>query len=135
MKREWQWSPDGLIFVPRIYGGASGVIQSSVSVAANTQVEDVLVNNILATSRQGNSVVSSGIVASATGLLVTLFNGTNMIAPEFAPSIANRFPINPDDFTMPQFGLLGSDRLMMRVRNTTGGALTLFWSFVFQHVS
>jgi len=114
---------------------ASGTIQQSTSIAANTQVDDVLVNNILAASRQGASVVDWGVVASATGLLVTLFNGVVMIAPEFAPSLANRFPIFPDDFTMPRFALLPADRILLRVRNTTGGALTLFYSFRFQHVS
>lgn len=113
---------------------AAGVIQNSVSIAANTQVDDILVNNILATSRQGASLVNWAVVASATGLLVTLFNGVVMIAPEFAPNLQNRFPIFPDDFTFPPFGLLPADRLLARVRNTTGGALTLFYNFTFQNV-
>jgi hypothetical protein len=89
----------------------------------------------MATSRQGASVVDWSVVASATGLLCTLFNGVVMIAPEFAPSLANRFPVFPDDFVMPKFGLLPADRILLRVRNTTGGNLTLFFAFRFQHVS
>jgi hypothetical protein len=118
------------VSVPRIRGGAGGIIQNSLLVLANTQVDDVLVNNILATSRQGLSVVDWAIVASATGLLVTLFNGVLMIAPEFAPNLQNRFPVWPDDFS-GRFGLMPADRLLARVRNTTAGNLTMFYTFRF----
>lgn len=113
---------------------ANGIIQNSTSIAANTQVDDVLVNNILATNRQGASIVDWGVTASATGLLVTLFNGVIQLAPEFAPSLANRFPIKPDDF-LTRFGLREIDRLILKARNTTGGALTLFYAFSFAHVN
>lgn len=113
---------------------ANGLIQNSTSVAANTQVDDVLVNNILATNRQGLSAVDWGVTASATGLLVSLFNGVIQLAPEFAPSLANRFPISPDDF-LGRFGLREIDRLILKVRNTTGGALTLFYAFKFTHIN
>lgn len=111
----------------------SGVIQDSVSVAANAFVDDVLVNNILAFNRNGLSVVDCGITASATGLRCTIKNGVLDQIPEFAPSLANRIPIFPDDF-LSRFGLLPADRLMLRVRNTTAGALTLFWQFKLTHV-
>lgn len=114
---------------------ASGIIQGSVSVPANSQIDDVLVNQILAANRQGASVVDGAIVCSAAGLLATLQNGMQTIAPEFAPAPVNRTPVMPDDFTLPRFGLLGADRLLLKARNPTGGALTLFWSFRLQHVS
>lgn len=113
---------------------ASGVIQDSVSVAANAFVDDVLVNNILAFNRSGLSAVEYGVTASATGLKVTVKNGVVDVAPEFAPSLANRFPIFPDDF-IGRFGVFPADRILLRVRNTTAGALTLFWQFKLSNVS
>lgn len=113
---------------------ASGIIQNSVSIAANTAVPDVLVNQILAFNRQGLSVVDWALVASATGLLVSIFTGVIQQAPEFAPSTANHFPIFPDDFG-GRFGCLPADRIMVPARNTTGGALTLFWAFRFSNVN
>ena len=112
---------------------ATGIIQNSSSVAANTQVDDVLVNNILAFNRQGLSRVDWGVVGSATGLLCTVFVGVLMVAPEFAPSLANRFPIFPDDYG-GVFGVLPADRILLRVRNTTGGALTVFFTFKLTNV-
>jgi hypothetical protein len=112
---------------------ATGIIQNSTSVAANTQLDDALINNILAFNRQGLSRVDYAIVASATGLLVTVFVGTVMVAPEFAPSLANRFPIFPDDFN-GVFGVLPADRILLRIRNTTGGALTGFFTFKLTNV-
>lgn len=112
----------------------SGVIQDSLSVAANTQVDDVLQNNILAFNRSGLSVVDYGVTASATGLKVTVKNGVVDVAPEFAPSLANHFPIFPDDF-IGRFGVLPADRILMRVRNTTAGALTIFWQFKLTNVN
>jgi hypothetical protein len=113
---------------------ASGIIQNSSSIAANTQVDDVLVNQILAFNRQGLSLVDWGIVGSATGLLVSIFTGVFQQAPEFAPSLANRFPIFPDDFG-GRFGAGPADRIMLRARNTTGGALTVFFAFRFTNVN
>jgi len=113
---------------------ASGVIQDSVSVAANAFVDDVLVNNILAFNRDGFSVVDCGVTASATGLRCVVKRGVVDQIPEFAPSLANRIPIFPDDF-LSRFGLMPADRLLLRVRNTTAGALTLFWQFKLSNVN
>lgn len=113
---------------------ASGIIQLSSSIAANTQVDDVLINQILAFNRQGLSAVRWAVTASATGLLVSIFTGVIQQAPEFAPSTANRFPIDPDDYG-GVFGALPADRIMLRARNTTAGALTIFTTFKFANVS
>jgi len=112
---------------------ASGIIQLSSSIAANTQVDDVLINQILAFNRQGASAVRWAVVASATGLLISIFTGVIQQAPEFAPSTANRFPVDPDDYG-GIFGALPADRIMLRARNTTGGALTVFTTFKFANV-
>lgn len=113
---------------------AAGIIQNVAVIAANTQVDDVLVNNVLAMNRQGISVVEYSLIGSATGLLVTLMNGVIQIAPEFAPGLQNHFPIYPDDF-LGKFGVMPADRILLRARNTTGGNLNLFFSFRFSNVN
>lgn len=109
-----------------------GIIQGTVSVAANTQVDDVLVNEILAFNREGASLVDWAVLAAATGMRISLYNGVRQIAPEFAPAIvaASQFPIYPDHF-LTRFGLWASDRLLMKARNTSGGAIVIGWQFRF----
>jgi hypothetical protein len=114
---------------------AAGIIQQETSVGANTQVDDVLVNNILAFNRQGLSVVDWSVVADATGILVALLNGVIQLAPEFAPAIkAAVFPIWPDDY-LTRFGVMPADRILLKVRNTTGAAIKIRYTFKFQNVN
>lgn len=101
-------------------------IQGSVSVAANAVNDNVLTGSQWEYLPY-NARVDFGLVGSATGLLCDVFSGQDNIAEGYAPSIANRFPINPDDFTLSDV-VAGGERLKVRARNTTGGALTLFFS-------
>lgn len=102
------------------------VIQNSVSVAANG-VND----NVLAGSQfeflPYNAKIDFGLSGGAAGLLVDVFSGQDIVAESFAPPASNRTPVNPDDFTLTDVAAAG-ERLKIRVRNTTGGALTLFFS-------
>jgi hypothetical protein len=114
---------------------AQGIIQGTVSIAANSQVDDVLINEILAFNRQGASVVDWAVLAAATGIRISLYNGVTQLAPEFAPAIvaASQFPVYPDHF-LTRFGLFASDRLLMKARNTTGAAIVIGWQFRFANV-
>ncbi len=105
------------------------LIQDSVSVAANTTIADQLVNNVLSVVR-GIFVVDYGIVASVTGITASVEVGTSQVAPNFSPSIINRFPIFPDDFG-GRFGVIPNDRILLRLVNGTGGAITVFYAFRF----
>ena len=101
-------------------------IQGSLVIVANT------VNDNILTGSQWeylpfNAAVEFGLVASATGLLADVYSGQDTVAEGFAPSLANRFPIYPDDFTLTDVAGAG-ERLKVRVRNTTGGNLTIFFS-------
>ncbi len=102
------------------------VIQNSTSVAANS-VND----NVLAGSQfeylPYNARLMFGINGSAAGLLADVYSGQDIVAESMAVNSQNRFPINPDDFVLTDVGAAG-DRLKLRLRNTTGGALTGFWS-------
>jgi hypothetical protein len=102
----------------------SGVIVRSTSVAANSVDENVLSGSAYEFAR-GNSFVSMGIVQAATGLFVTIQAGGNVVAEEFEPPIeATAFPQTNEDFYFNTFAVTG-DRLVIRVRNSTGGALVI----------
>ena len=72
-----------------------------------------------ARSRQ---VVSMGLSQAATGMFATLQAGADVIAEEFSPPILTRYPIIPDEMYFTDVMEQG-DRLVMRVRNPTGGAI------------
>lgn len=101
-------------------------IQGSVSVAANA-VNDNVITGSQWEYLPYNAAVEFGLVGSAPGLLLDVFSGQDNLAEGFAPSTQNRFPVYPDDFTLTDVAAAG-ERLKVRARNTTGGALTVFWS-------
>jgi hypothetical protein len=99
-----------------------------VSVAANA-VNDNVITGSQFEYLPYNAKVDFGLVGSATGLLIDAYSGQDIVAESFAPPTTNRFPVNPDDFTLTDVAAAG-ERIKIRVRNTTGGALTVFWSIV-----
>lgn len=108
------------------------VIQGSVSVAANS-VNDNVITGSQFEYLPYNAKINFGLVGSAAGLLVDVFSGQDIVAESFAPPITNRFPVNPDDFTLADVAA-GGERIKVRARNTSGGALTLFWSIIIMPV-
>lgn len=102
------------------------IIQGSVSVGAG-----VTNNNVIAGSQfeflPRNCLVEFGLVASATGLLLDISSGGDLLGQSYTPSTQNRVPIYPDDFTLVDVGLAG-ERIVVKAYNPTGGALTLFYS-------
>ena len=71
-----------------------------------------------------NSLVQFGLVAAAAGLLLDVYSGQDLLAESYAPSIANRFPVFPDDFTLEDVAAAG-EALKVRARNTTGADIIL----------
>lgn len=102
------------------------LIQSSASVGATSTTEDLLVNNVLAIP-PGNALVELALVASAAGLLIDVNVGTRQIAPSIKPSIQNRVPVYPEDFTIT-FGVLAGERIIIKAQNPTGGAITIYYT-------
>lgn len=74
-----------------------------------------------------NARLSFGMCGSGAGLLADVYSGQDIVAESMALNTQNRFPVVPDDFILGDIGAAG-DRLKLRLRNTTGGALTAFWS-------
>jgi len=68
-------------------------------------------------------LVSLGVVQSATGMFGTITSGPDIIAEEFSLPILGTYPIIPDNMYFTDYMEAG-DRLVIRVRNPTAGALT-----------
>jgi hypothetical protein len=94
------------------------------SVAANSTVQNVLAGK-LAEFLSDPSRVALYAAASAVGLNYSLLIGGESVVDDQECSAANRFPVVPDDF-LAEGGGLGGDRIIVRVRNTTGAAITAF---------
>lgn len=102
----------------------ANTIQREVSIPANSVDENVLSGSAFEFTR-GRSFVSMGIVGAAAGLFVTIQAGGNVIAEEFPPVIeATAWPQTNEDFYYNSFAVSG-DRLVVRVRNSTAGAITV----------
>jgi hypothetical protein len=102
---------------------AMPVIVKETSVAAGTTNDNILSGSAFEFARQ-NSLVSIGINQSATGGFATINSGADVIAEEFSPPIATVYPVIPDNMYFSDVAAAG-DRLVVRYRNPTGGALTV----------
>jgi hypothetical protein len=101
-------------------------LQGSQSVAANATVENLVTGSQFEFAPY-NASVEVGMCASGVGLVGDVSTGSDVVAEAFSVANSNRFPILPDDFTIMDVVAAG-ERIKLRVRNTTGGALTIFWA-------
>lgn len=99
------------------------VIMKETSVGAGAVNENILAGSAFEFARQ-NSLVSIGIAQSATGGFATIQAGPDIVAEEFSPPIATVYPVIPDNMYFSDVAAAG-DRLVVRYRNPTGGALTV----------
>lgn len=93
------------------------------SVAANTTSTNVLAGKV-EEFLPGPSRLQLAITASAVGLQVTFIVGNRVMVEDQEISDGNRFPLEPDDVIAASFGV-GGDRLVLRLHNTTAGAITV----------
>jgi hypothetical protein len=100
------------------------MIQVTGSVAANS-VNDNVIQGSQFEYLPYNASLEFGLVGSATGLQVDAYSGQDILCESMAISTQNRFPVYPDDYTLTDAAAAG-ERVKVRVRNTTGGALTYF---------
>lgn len=92
------------------------------TVGANATVDNVLAGKIYEFAPQ-NSIVTLLATGSAVGLRVSLLIGNEVQIDDQEISAANRYPLNPDDYVV-RGGALRGDRLVLRLRNTTGAGIT-----------
>jgi len=97
------------------------VIQRETSIGIGLTNDNVLSGSAFEFARQ-NSLVVIGVTQAATGMFCTINSGADVIAEEFAPVIATRYPIIPDEMYYTDIAVTG-DRLVVRIRNPTAGAI------------
>jgi len=102
------------------------LIQGSVSVAAGA-VNDNVLSGSQFEFLPYDAQLNFGLVGSATGLVVDAYSGQDTLCETLAPSTQNRFPVYPDDFNLSDVAAAG-ERIKIRVRNTSAGALTFFYA-------
>src|SRR5262249_21563875 len=110
------------------------LIQSSQAFTASQTIDDVLVNNILASNFRVPYRVDYALTQSAVpGVVATVKVGLNIVAQDIVPSAQNRIPVFPDDY-LGSFGVLPGDRILLSGRETSAAAKTLFFAFRFTPV-
>ena len=98
------------------------MILNEQSIALNSTVANIIAGSAFEFAR-GPGVMSAGVGGSATGLIENIQSGPNIVAEAFACPILARYPIIPDEMYFTET-LAPGDRIVFRVQNTTGGALT-----------
>lgn len=101
----------------------SGVIQKSNAVAAAGVVDNVFSGSAFEYAR-APGVVSIAANASAVGMFITIQAGPVIILEESPPVVKATWPVVPDDFLYTA-AVAPGDRLVLRARNPTAGAITL----------
>ena len=111
------------------------VILNQVSVGAGL-VNNNLVSGSAFEFARVQSIVSIGVGAGVTGTFATIQGGSDIIAEEFpVPIIASpettsqAYPVVPDNMYFTDV-LNPGDRIVIRLRNPTAGAVTI--SFIVQ---
>jgi len=97
------------------------LVEQSIAAGA---VNNNLVSGSAFEFARAQSIVSVGLVQSATGGFATIQAGSDIVAEEFSAPILTTYPIIPDNMYFTDVMQPG-DRLVLRYRNPTGGALTV----------
>lgn len=99
------------------------VIQKEFTVAAGATVENALAGSAFEFLGR-RAIVSLGVTAAATGTFVTVQSGPRSILEESPPMVQTSFPRIPDEMAYNFAGLAG-DRLIVKLRNPTAGAIIM----------
>jgi len=99
------------------------LVRKEISIAANAVLDNVMSGSIYE-FLPWNAAVNIGLNGSATGLLATINSGSDTVLEEAPINVSTAFPVIPDDM-FAQDVAAGGERLVIKVRNTTGGALTV----------
>jgi len=102
-------------------------MSGTLSVAANSTSANVLAGLQHEFLARPAAVRLAG-TSSATGINATFTIGGRVVVDDMYISLANRFPILPDDIITDGAGGLPGERMVLRFRNTTAGALTVIWA-------
>lgn len=90
---------------------------------ANTIVDNVLSGTGLEFPAT-NILLSVGAVVSATGLEFTLIIEQETILDRYVPVVRTTAPLFPDDYMVRELFVPAGAYIILRLNNTTGGAIT-----------
>jgi hypothetical protein len=107
------------------------MMQGSTAVAANSSEKNVLDGELYQTLPY-DSVMALYITGSAAGLEAQMFVGGQAVSNSVTVNAENRVPLVPDDQLISGFIGYNGQPLMLKVTNTTGGALTSYWKVELQ---
>lgn len=99
------------------------LVRREQTIAANSTLDNVVTGSIYE-FLPWNAAINIGLNGSATGLVATINSGSDTVLEEAPVNVSTAFPVIPDDM-FAQDVAAGGERLVIKVRNTTGGALTL----------
>lgn len=94
------------------------------SVAANTTVANAM-SGKSAEFLAEPSVVSLGVNGSAVGLMASLIVGDEIVMDDQEVGVGTTLPAFPD-FILAQGGGMAGERVIVKLRNSTGGAITAY---------
>ncbi len=94
---------------------------ANLSVAANATTGNIFAGNVFEFV-QFASIVKIYLVAAAVGMNADVLVGNESYLNDQEISGANRFPIRNEDLTV-ELGALPGERIVVRLRNTTGAAV------------
>lgn len=97
------------------------VIQKTNSVLTAATVENVLAGSAFEFART-NQLVSIGVVCGTNGCFATITNGSDILLEESQVEVKATYPVIPDEMYYNDVSTQG-DRLVIRVRNPTGGTV------------
>lgn len=97
------------------------MILPEVSIAA-TSVNPNIISGSAFEFARARQLMSCGIVAAATGMFCTIQAGADSIVEEFSLPVLTTYPVVPDQMYFTDVMEPG-DRLVIRVRNPTAGAI------------
>jgi len=99
------------------------IIKKEISIAANVTNDNIFSGSIYE-FLPWNASINLGLTGSATGLVATVNTGSDTVQEESPVNILTTMPKIPDDMDIQDVAAAG-ERFVVKVRNTTAGALTL----------
>ena len=99
------------------------VIQKEISVGIGATIENALSGSAFEFLRR-QAIVSLGVTTETAGTFATIQSGADIVLEESPVKVKGGFPIIPDDMYYNDVGVVG-DRLVVRLRNPTAGAITM----------
>lgn len=97
--------------------------QNEQTVPANGTVQNILAGSVFEYAPY-DATILVGFTGAATGLLINVTTGSDVVAEPFPPFVATAFPINPDQMMVADLVNAG-ERIVFTVRNTTGAGIVV----------